>query len=195
MYLLQSVNDDPKDFGARNDLALALIDIAQLPVTEPLAKTKFLQEAKGHFEESLRLEPHQQRARYNLARFYSDDARVEEGKYDVGNLLKAEKCLTDALKEEKWQREPNPLRVKDTHYNRACYRSRLGEATGDESWLPKIAADLKAAFRDGYDAEDVVREDVLRAIRNDQKEKEDLYWFDRQMPNVLDRIIALLEAN
>ena len=120
-YLERAIDRDPRNFAARNDFALACDDMAGLPAEKSGRQPdEFQQKAQSNWEESLRLEQRQQRARYNLASVLKGQGKVTE----------AVAYLTEALKYRNWQTEPNPLRTKDVHYNLACYPKQIRGSTG-----------------------------------------------------------------
>jgi tetratricopeptide (TPR) repeat protein len=131
-YLDRALYLDDMNVGALNDrgyLSFALDDPPQ-PA-----------DAKTYYEISLKVGPNQQRARYNLA-LIKHQSKPPDYEHSI-------RLLTEALEIPRWQEQPDPRRVPDILYNRACSRTRLAERKGGEeqtSLLKDALADLKTAF-------------------------------------------------
>lgn len=124
-YLGRAIDADPKNVGALNDRGYVSLEIE-----------KSLSEARKCFEQSLRLDQAQQRARYNLALVEHREQHYAE----------SEKLLSEALNLRVWQDgEASALHHASMHYNRACARSRLAEA-GNAARLLGAWDDLDQAF-------------------------------------------------
>jgi tetratricopeptide (TPR) repeat protein len=126
-YLNRAIGEDRSNIAALNDRAL----LAQTVESPP-----DLRQARELFQQSLAVDPGQQRARYNLAILAHQD----------GNYAESEALLSEALKQSRWQDAPFPARLADLHYNRACGRVRLAEAQSNaverEKWLTKAMEDI-----------------------------------------------------
>jgi hypothetical protein len=155
-YLERAIHHDSENAGALNDrgyLAVYLDD----PPDE--AKAKVL------FGKSLKADPEQQRARYNLA--YIEHAE--------GNYRRSEELLSEALIMKHWQ-NGSPARNRDSIlYNRACAYARLGE-------LQKAMADLEAVFPAGDDYTGTEWTELRTQFREDIRPDKDLHSLARSQP-------------
>ena len=135
-YLDRAIQTWPGNIGAWNDRGLLAMRLDDDPAN-----------GRQLFESSLKQDSSQQRARYNLAVLHGE-TRSEDG------YRTAIRLLTEAIASENWETAPNPARKLDLYYNRACYRSLLGEISADERVQLLVGAfeDLKKAMS-GYDAE------------------------------------------
>lgn len=181
-YLQMAVDGDPSNFVARNDLGLALTDLADLEV-EGQARTVLLEKAEHYFRDSYRIEPCQQRALYNLALLLAK-------RRDYGAAVKQ---LSEALLQTNWQSEPSPMRVKDIRYNRACYKCRLGQS-GATVYVNEVRADFEAWYK-GYEASPSVRKENLKTLENDVKPDGDLVWLQGKDPDLINEALNHLRED
>jgi len=128
-YLHRAITLAPEDFEAANEAGM--LELQRRPPA--------INEARHHFEASLRVEPAQQRSRYGLALADRAEYRVEA----------AERGFTEALTHENWETAPDPERTAHIHYDLAClFASRAADDPAQSSVLYGRAADeLTAAFR------------------------------------------------
>jgi tetratricopeptide (TPR) repeat protein len=131
-YLEKALNLDENNVGALNDRGYLSFRLDS-PVR--------LEEAGVYYERSLRADADQQRAKYNLALVRH---RSTPPDYEASIRL-----LTEALDTRRWQEIPDPRRISDILYNRACSRARLAEGKSVQdrlSLLNEAMTDLKQAF-------------------------------------------------
>ena len=128
-YLHRAIALAPEDFEAANELGM--LELQRRPPA--------INEARHHFEASLRVEPAQQRARYGLALADRAEYRLEA----------AERGFIEALTHENWETAPDPERSAHIRYDLACVlASRAAADPVQSSVLYGRAADeLTAAFR------------------------------------------------
>jgi len=184
-YLQRAVDGDSSNsnFVARNDLGLALADLADLE-DNSATKTVLLSRAESYFRDSYEIERCQQRALYNLARLLANRKEYDD----------AVEKLSEALNQTNWQTKPNPFRVKDIRYNRACYRCRLAEGASAHTHVPinEIKEDFKAWYKDGYSTNPVVRGENLKALKDDVKPGGDLAWLHGKAPDLIQNALKHL---
>lgn len=167
-FLSNAIQTNPDNFLAYNDLAYLLQDIEGTGSSA----------AENFYLTSIRHEPKQQRAYYNLALIEHSRGRYKE----------AEELSTRALSYENWQIRPNAERKDDVRYNRACYRSRLGERFPKEGrkWADGAEMDLRESCRKN-------NLERLSLLNDDCAPGKDLAWFNSMRPSVvigLKRILA-----
>jgi hypothetical protein len=123
-YLRLSYEKKP-DFTTRNELGSLYLAYYQLSLRRPdpgmeERNRRILHHGRELFEASLRLEPNQQRAQYNLA--------VIEAKYGDDQhphcYAKAADRLKNTLRLKSWQRGPSDYMRSIIHYNIACYTAQ-----------------------------------------------------------------------
>lgn len=179
-YLERAVQRDPKNFTALNDFGLACIDIWRLPPSKTLGSLEeYKVRADSAWKQSLALQPNQQRARYNRANSLKRQNKIPD----------AIEELSEALRKDNWQNQPNPQRVKDMRYNLACCQSLLGKQQETEGvpWqelLNKASDNLKAGC-EHYKSEVRVRQEALKALREDCTEDGDLFWLKQKSPETV----------
>jgi hypothetical protein len=169
-YLLfNATRTNPDSFLAFNDLAFLIQDIEGVTSAT----------AADFYRTSLRLQPKQQRAYYNLAII----------EFTLDHPQTAEELSTQALASPNWQVRPNLSRYDDILYNRACYRNRLGESRPHEAtyWLDGVEADLRAACR-------AKNQPLLTRIESDSGtgRNADLKWFAAERPGVVVELKTIL---
>jgi hypothetical protein len=164
-FFSRAIEKNPNDFLAFNDFAFLTQDIEG-----DLSKS-----AESFYRTSLRLEPKQQRAYYDLALM----------EHDRGKYKEAEELSTRALSYPNWQIRPNEERVNDVRYNRACYRSRLGVQFPNEEkkWADGVEEDLRECCR----KKDPARLELLTGDCAG-----DLAWFATKRPQVLGELKRIL---
>jgi preprotein translocase subunit SecG len=159
-FFSSAIQKDPNDFLSFNDFGYLTQDIEgdQSPTAE------------NYYRASIRLQPRQQRAYYDLA-------IIEFGK---GLIREAEELSTRALGAPNWQIRPNPERANDVQYNRACYRSHLGALFPKEQkkWADNAEEDLQQVCQ----KKDTAR---LALFIEDCKAGKDLAWFASRRPQVV----------
>jgi hypothetical protein len=140
-YLERSLSQDPINVGALNDRVFFALNID--PGPEEYKKALDLCQA------SLKSDPEQQRARYNLAllehTFKKDYRRSEE-------------LLTEALDRKTWQLERPAGHHFSILYNRACARARLRE-------LAEAIQDLEEAIPAAMPTDSQLKGQFLADIR------------------------------
>jgi hypothetical protein len=164
-FLSNAIAKNPDNFLAYNDFAYLLQDI------EGTASSA----AENFYGTSIRYEPKQQRAYYDLALIEHSRGRYKE----------AEELSTRALTYENWQIRPSPDRKDDVRYNRACYRSHLGKQFPSKSqkWADGTEEDLSEVCRN----KNLKRLELLERDTNT-----DLAWFASVRPNVLTELKRIL---
>ena len=100
----------------------ALNDLSWLHME--VARTPNLEKAQRLLEESLRVNPDQQRPLYNLGTLFLDPK-------DKTKLGKAREYLEKAAGIKNWETGPNEELASHVHYNLACTYSRLAEHESD----------------------------------------------------------------
>ena len=185
-YLERAVERDPRNFTALNDFGLACIDMWKLPAKSPGSRDDYRRRADASWEDSLRLHPDQQRARYNRANSFKRDDKLEPAIAE----------LQGALRGKHWEYNPNPIRVKDIHYNLACFQSLLGDQQekAGKAWdqLLKDAAKNLEAGCEHYNSSDRVKRETLKALEDDCKADGDLFWLAQKCPDAIERAKKLL---
>ncbi|MGH9431302.1 MAG: hypothetical protein ACRD3T_07140 [Terriglobia bacterium] len=161
-YLERSLGQDSYNVGALNDRVFFALNID--PSTQELTN------AWDRCQASLKLDPEQQRARYNLA-------YIEHVKQSYQESVK---LLTEALSKLTWQLAEPARHHFSIHYNRACAHARLGEtdsalsdleeaippATPSDSQLKdQFPADIKL-LKKGF-ADDTAPEDAQHPKEGD----------------------------
>lgn len=140
-YLERSLYENPLNVGALNDRVFFALNID--PNVEEFKKALDL------CLSSLKSDPEQQRARYNLALlehlFRRDYRRSDE-------------LLTEALNKKTWQLERPANHYFSILYNRACSRARLGD-------FDKAIEDLEKAIPSAVPSEPLLKEQLLTDIR------------------------------
>jgi TPR repeat protein len=123
------------DIAALNDLGWLYMEVAQ-PRNPDRAQDLML--------ESLRVNPDQQRALYNLGTITFDPQ-------DVAKLTKAREYLERAVRTRNWEKSPNEEFASQVYYNLACTYSRLAEHSKMKLDLLNLAATAlnKAADKGG----------------------------------------------
>jgi len=106
-------------YGANFRIKNAFGALAMLGGTAP-----DLDSAKGHFEESIVLEPRQQHARYALAWILDEKAKERKDRKLYEEVVKH---LRLAMKETNWEDYAIPARTTGVAYNLACGLCRLAE--------------------------------------------------------------------
>jgi uncharacterized membrane-anchored protein YhcB (DUF1043 family) len=110
-----------------------------------------LQGAVEAFEESIRLNPNQLRAYYNLAVLHADHL--------AGSLPKAIELLEMGVKHPNWETKPVPAFTCTAWFNVGCYYGRLYQLDGKAEYPTKCVAALeKAAVIGKIAPDDVERE-------------------------------------
>jgi hypothetical protein len=127
-YLQRAIALAPGNFEVENELGMLALQ----------RRPPAINEARHHFEASLRVEPKQQRARYGVALADRAEYRPEA----------AERGFTEALAHENWETAPDPERRAYIHYDLACLlAARAAADPAQASVLFGRAADeLQAAF-------------------------------------------------
>ncbi|PYP89099.1 MAG: hypothetical protein DMG65_14085 [Candidatus Angelobacter sp. Gp1-AA117] len=126
-YLNYAIQQDDKNSNALNDRGYFALEIEQ-----PAQPVK----AKGDFLSSLKANPEQQRARYNLALI----------EHRAGNFNESIRIIDLALEKKNWQEEPIPERVPDLRYNRACSlacAARQVQGTKQDAHLESAMSELE----------------------------------------------------
>jgi hypothetical protein len=166
-FLSNAIQKNSNNFLAYNDLAFLIQDVEGVGSAT----------AENFYRTSIRLEPKQQRAYFDLAIIEYTRQRFKE----------AEELSTRALTAVNWQVRPNPERGDDVQYNRACYRNRLGEQSRQDSrkWADGVEADLKDVCR-GKDAK------RLELMETDFAPGKDLAWFASVRPEAAARFKKIL---
>jgi tetratricopeptide (TPR) repeat protein len=176
-YLQRAIRFDSRNYAAMNDAAVALDEL------------KRRREAIAYYEASLREQPKQQRALYNLAYAAYEQARehADTGHVDraVDGYREAERLITEALGLVLWERHQSGRRVCDLHYNRACFRSRLGEITGEDSFADGSVDDLTHSAAQPTD-------ELRSALRTDLTG--DLQWIYARRGAEIDEIAKRMGA-
>jgi tetratricopeptide (TPR) repeat protein len=185
-YLERAVGRDPRNFTALNDFGLACIDMWKLPAKSPGSRDDYRRRADASWEDSLRLRPDQQRARYNRANSFKRDDKIEEAIAE----------LQGALRVKHWEYKASPIRVKDIHYNLACFQSLLGDQQeqAGKPWdqlLEGAARNLEVGC-EHYNSSDRVRAETLKALLGDCKSDGDLFWLAQKRPDSIERAKTLL---
>lgn len=139
-YLEKSLSVDGTNVAAMNDRTFFALNIdpseGEHKKAEQLCAT------------SLKLDPEQQRARYNLA--YLE--HTVHSNYRLSNDL-----LTEALAKTKWQLDQPARRRFSILYNRACARCRLGDMEG-------AVVDLEEAIPEAMPSEDALKKQFVEDI-------------------------------
>ena len=164
-YLDKSLTVDGTNVAAMNDRTFFALNIdssgGELKKAEQLCAT------------SLKLDPKQQRARYNLA--YLE--HTVHSNYRLSNDL-----LTEAVAKTKWQLDEPARRRYSIYYNRACARCRMGDMDGAiidleeaiPAAMPSEAALKKQFVEDIAKLKDAVKDD-LKAPQALNQPEGDLY--------------------
>lgn len=171
LYLEKALQVNPENFSALNDLGYLLHRDLEMPA-----------EAEKLYDRSLDVQPRQQRARYNLAVMYMDRAEKDR---DRADYQRAERLLSEALRESNWQMDPVRERVADIRYNRACCWSRLAEGVSDtsrERLLDRASADLLAAVALKYP-------ELTDILKTDTASGGDLRVLATARPEVIERAL------
>jgi hypothetical protein len=134
--------------------------------------------AAALFGLSISREPGQQRARYWLSVLLHRKGLFEE----------AEKTLTEALAQTRWERTVNPDRLVDIHYNRACARSRIAEMTADPAQQSAIAIE---SIKDLEKASEKPDLDTLQIMETDP----DLAYAKTRFPAEYELVRKRLQGN
>jgi tetratricopeptide (TPR) repeat protein len=185
-YLERAVERDSKNFTALNDFGVACTDMWKLPAKPGESRDEYQRRAQSMWADSLRLEPNQQRARYNRANSLKRENKIEEA---IAELRRA-------LGIQRWEHKASPIHVKDIHYNLACYESLLGaqhEKAG-EAWdkLSEAAAKNLRAGCEHYNSSDRVKAETLKALEEDCKAGGDLFWLAQKSPESIEAAKRLL---
>ena len=118
-YLERALDLDENNVGALNDRGY---------LSMRLDSPTRLDESRTYFERSLRVDGKHQRAKYNLA-LIKHLCRPPD--YEGSIHL-----LTEARDTQRWQEMPDPRRISEILYNRACSRVRLAEAKSEPDRVP-----------------------------------------------------------
>jgi tetratricopeptide (TPR) repeat protein len=185
-YLERAVEQDPRNFTALNDFGLACIDMWKLPTKSPGSRDEYRRRAESSWEDSLRLQPDQQRARYNRANGFKREGKIEAAIAE----------LQSALRVKHWECKASPIHVKDIHYNLACYQSLLGDrqeqaAKPWDQLLKDASGNLKAGC-EHYNSSARVRAETLKALLDDIKAGGDLFWLSQKGPDSIEEAKKLL---
>jgi tetratricopeptide (TPR) repeat protein len=185
-YLERAVEHDPRNFTALNDFGLACIDMWKLPTKSPGSRDDYRRRADLSWEDSLRLRPDQQRARYNRANSFKRDDKIEAAITE----------LQSALRVKHWEYKASPIHVKDIHYNLGCFQSLLGDRQekAGKPWdqLVEGAARNLEAGCEHYNSSDRVRAETLKALLGDCDSGGDLFWLAQKRPESIERAKKLL---
>ncbi len=113
--------------------------------------TEVFKGAIDTFEESIRIQPRQLRARYNLAVLYAEDLQ--------NRLPDAIEQLEEAVKWTNWETRPVPAFTCTAWFNLGCYYGRLAKEKPELTFANKCIAALEDAAKLGLLApEDVEKE-------------------------------------
>ena len=140
-FLERSLLHDSFNVGAINDRVFFALNIS--PSTQELTNARDL------CHTSLKLDPEQQRARYNLAYIEHVDRR---------NYQESVKLLTEALPKARWQLAEPAHHHFSIHYNRACAYTRLRE-------LDSALKDLAEAIPPAMPSDPQLKEQFLADIK------------------------------
>lgn len=126
LYAKRSLDHNPGNFGTLTDLAVIEWELSYgKPRPEPL----------DWIRESLRVEPHQQRAYYWLGLFRFRRGKATEKRSETADATTeytaAARAFGDALSQKIWETKRAPQLRKDILYNRACALSRQARLEGD----------------------------------------------------------------
>ncbi len=149
-YLERALRFNAHNYACLNDLGW---------VSDELGNVR---DAECHYQLSYELQKNQQRAQYNLAILVG-----------ANDLTRAVALLTQAIAEKNWERHPSGTRVRDLHYNRACYYSLLGAKTTDLRCADLALADLREGCKEP-------NEETKRIFPGDLQG--DLKWLRGQRP-------------
>jgi tetratricopeptide (TPR) repeat protein len=134
-YLRLAIEKSKSDFTLQNDLGVVCLDMLKAMKNgddSPSLSPDYWKAAAEAFEQSLRNEPHQIRAHYNLAVLAAvygmpnENESKEEAKkrHYLAAIARLDQAL--APHQNNWQRAAAPNIVKSlVRYNRACYRAWL----------------------------------------------------------------------
>lgn len=129
LYLDLAVRYDPQNSGALNDRGYLALELEQVSDTV---------KAKWCFEESLKFDPEQQRARYDLA-------LIEHREKDYASAVA---LLAEAMKKRHWQGKIAARYRSSLLYNQACAYAKLGNTKTEKEQKKKnfdnAIEDLKA---------------------------------------------------
>lgn len=144
-YLERAIRQNRRNIGALNDRAMLAVSYDD-PKRQPDDLQSFkTTEARKYFNQSLTVDPDQQRPLYNLAWFLHGEKKYKD----------SAETLTEALQKNRWQEKASFSRRKNILYNRACAWSRCAETAPSQdvksSLLEKAWGDLDEAFRTGTD--------------------------------------------
>jgi tetratricopeptide (TPR) repeat protein len=166
-YLGRAIRQNRHNIGALNDRAMLAVSYDD-PDRRPADLESYkIAEARNYFNQSLGVDPDQQRPRYNLAIFLHVEKKYKE----------AADMLTEALEKGRWQERPVLARRVDLLYNRACAWCRNADSVSSVSQRPSLLAkawgDLDEAFRSGIEDLTSVKNDLkpggdLRALVEDE---------------------------
>jgi hypothetical protein len=133
-YLERAVTENNRDAAALNDCGYFYLE-----VSVDLAR------ARQRFELSLKVDPEQQRALYNLSIVEHSEKHYE----------RSERLLTESLDKARWQECPRPDRRYNIFYNRACARVQLAEDPENRTRTAELhesaLKDLQEAFPGGLE--------------------------------------------
>lgn len=173
-YLDRARKVDQENIAAWNDTAFVAL-VLESPMN--------LQKVRDCCTNSLRIDPNQQRARYNLA--------IAE--HISENFPIAESLLTEALNLERWQEKHYPPRMHNLYYNRACARSRMAGAEDisrpdREKLLEEALTDIHKAFEEPkfWDKED------RATLANDAKAGGDIHLLAEKFAVEIQRLLSSL---
>ena len=171
-HLLESaMRFQPQNFMALNDLSVTLWRLHRR------------EDARLRANESLRIEPAQQRALYNLSRFAKDEQQYET----------AIQHLTAALAGDRvWQVGQSAGRARDIRYNRACYRSLLGQEMDEGGSLTPgntLAGEALSDLRQS------AHPSLATYFEEDLKDGGDLIWLATRNQGAIDNLRARFDGN
>lgn len=188
LYAKRSLDHNPGNFGTLTDLAVIEWELSYgKPRPEPL----------DWIRESLRVEPHQQRAYYWLGLFRFRRGKATEKRSETADATTeytaAAKAFGDALAQKIWETKRAPQLRKDILYNRACALSRqakLEENPARQNELGRGAwSDLEQACSEANESfGDNLREDI-----NEQHDG-DLIWLNQRQPTAISALLSRLDG-
>jgi len=155
-YLERALDLDEENVGALNDRGYLAMSLDSPPRQE---------DAKTYYERSLRADPEQQRARYNLALVMH---RQSPPDYEGSIHL-----LTEALDRRRWQEMPDSQHIPEIAYNRACSRTRLAERKSEPDRM-SLLNDAMSDLRKVFSRNDVNWSSVGKPFLHDITKGEDL---------------------
>ncbi|MGA2598280.1 MAG: hypothetical protein ABSH09_14975 [Bryobacteraceae bacterium] len=183
LYANRSLMHNPGNFGTLTDLAV---------IEWELSYRKARPEPFDWIRESLRVQPHQQRAYYWLGLFHLRRGKESEKRSEIAvaktEYTAAVQSFSDALAQNIWEVEAAPKLRNDILYNRACALSRLAKLEenparqnefGRSAWndLEQACPEPDKSFGDN------LREDISDG---------DLTWLNRRQPAAISALQSRL---